>query len=174
MGSLANGPGVIYDIDFPRAILPVSNVVSNLVFFSMGLVVVFAILLAVGIYPTPLVVLLPVIMAIQVLFTTGVSLLLALVAVYVQDIQNVMRFVTRALFFLSPALYPVTRIPEGLRGIYMLNPFATFFTSYRDIILYGEIPALDYLAFTLVVSVLVCICGFAIFVHYEPNIAKRV
>jgi len=174
MGSLANGPAVIHEIDFPRAILPLSYVFSNLVYFSVGLVVVVGILLSVGIVPSPVVLLLPSVIAVQVLFTMGASVFLALVAVYVQDIQNVMRFATRALFFLSPALYPVSRIPERFQTIYMLNPFATLFTSYRNVLLYDELPPLGYLAFTFSVSVLVAIVGFAVFVRYEPDIPKQV
>ncbi|WP_247010098.1 ABC transporter permease [Halorientalis litorea] len=174
MGSIANGPSVIYEIDFPKAVLPMANVASNLVYFVLGMGVVFVLLMVAGIMPTPLVAFVPVIMAIQVVLTLGVSIILALVAVYLEDIQNVMRFATRGLFFVSPALYPVTRIPEQFRDLYMLNPFATLFTSYRDVMLYGEMPPLGYLAFTFVVSVLVLVVGFAVFIRYESDIVKKV
>lgn len=174
MGSIANGSSVIYEIDFPKAVLTMANVASNLVYFSLGMVVVFGLLVASGIMPTPLVAFVPVIMAIQVILTLAVSLMLALVAVYLRDIQNVMRFVTRGIFFLSPALYPVTRIPEQFRGIYMLNPFATLFTSYRDVMLYGEMPPLGYLAVTFVISVLLLVVAFVVFVRYEHDLVKKV
>jgi len=174
MGSLANGPGVIYEIDFPKAVLPMSHVISNLVYFLMGLVVVFVLLFTVGVVPTAFTLLLPIVITVQVTLTLGVSILLALVAVYLQDIQNVMRFATRALFFISPALYPVSRIPEQFRDLYMLNPFATLFTSYRNVILYGELPPLGYLAFTFVVSLLLLVTGFGVFVRYEHDIVKKV
>jgi lipopolysaccharide transport system permease protein/teichoic acid transport system permease protein len=174
MGSLANGPGVIYEIDFPKTVLPMSYVLSNLVYFSLGLVVVFILLLGVGIMPTPVTLLLPAVIIVQMMLTMGASILLALIAVYIQDIQNVMRFGTRALFFVSPALYPVSRIPEQFRDLYMLNPFATLFTSYRNVILYGELPPLDYLAFTFVLSLMLLVVGFAVFVRYEPDIVKNV
>jgi len=174
MGSLANGPGVIYEINFPKAVLPMSHVISNPVYFSLGMLVVFIILLAVGIAPTPVALLLPVIILVQITLTLGASILLALVAVYLQDIQNVMRFATRALFFISPALYPVSRIPEQFRDLYMLNPFATLFTSYRNVILYGELPPFSYLAFTFIVSLLLLVFGFSVFVKYEHDIVKNV
>lgn len=174
MGSLANGPGVIYEIDFPKAVLPMSYVFSNLVYFLLGLLVVFILLIGVGITPTSVVLFLPIVIIIQIILTLGASILLAFVAVYLQDIQNVMRFATRALFFISPALYPVSRIPEQFRDLYMLNPFATLFTSYRNIILHGELPPLNYLAFTFVISLILFIVGFTIFIRYEHDIVKQV
>jgi ABC-type polysaccharide/polyol phosphate export permease len=173
MGSLANGPSVMYEIDFPKAIMPLSHVFSNLVYFSLGLAVVSVFLLGIGIVPTQVALLLPVIVAIQTIFTIGASVLLALIAVYLQDIQNVMRFGTRALFFLSPALYPVSRIPKQYQDIYMLNPFATLFVSYRNVLLYDTLPPLDYLLFTTVLAVFLLIVAFAIFVRYEHDIVKK-
>ena len=58
------------------------------------------------------------------------------------DIGFLTDFSLRALFYLSPVVYPASMVPDEFRGVFDLNPMSIPIEAYRDIILYGRQPDL--------------------------------
>ena len=83
-----------------------------------------------------------------------------------------MIFILRIWIYLSPALYSLDRIPEKFQMIFMLNPFAPIFISYRDIIMYARAPHAGYLSMAFLISMITLVSGFFFFYKNERNIAK--
>ena len=172
--SIAGKAKLIQSVYFPKAILPLEKVLVGLVRYLLGLIVLAPLLLIFEANITINVLWLPVLILVQLLFTAGCSFFFAALGVYFSDLQNVVRFLLRAWFFLSPALYLATeRIPQQYQAIYMLNPFAALFTSYKNILVFG-LPPNEYMLVATVVAVVIFLGGFAFFTQREPAFAKAV
>jgi ABC-type polysaccharide/polyol phosphate export permease len=100
------------------------------------------------------------------------AFLLAIIGIYFADIKNIMQFILRVWLYLSPSIYGIERIPARFRGIFMLNPFTPIFIGYRDIIMYGRIPALEPLLVAFLISIVAFAGGFWLFSSQEPKLAK--
>ena len=87
--------------------------------------------------------LLPVFTA-QTLFNIGAACIVARLTDLFRDLQNVLPFVFRMLFYLSGVLYSVDRfIPSGpVRELFNFNPFYVWVTLARGPIM-GEFPIVD-------------------------------
>jgi ABC-type polysaccharide/polyol phosphate export permease len=82
---------------------------------------------------------------------------------------------------MSPIFYKVrgerSIIPEAYREylwVYMLNPAACFFESYRDALLWGRMPEPHTLIYVASVAVVIAVLGLAIFARGEGSFAKYV
>ena len=159
-------------IAFPRAVLPLAAVLASTIHFAFGIGVFLVTALFFGVYPDYTLVFLPVIVAAQLAFTLGLAFLLAALNVFFRDLQNLIAYVFRLWFYLSPGLYAVSAVPEEYRSLYELNPFATFFTAYRDVLMYGEVPDLGALGRTALVSIATLVFGYAFFVRRQAAFAK--
>lgn len=177
--SITSNQHLVKKVYFPREILPMAAVLSNLVNFFIALIVLVVFLYAAGLGITihawwliPLII-------IQLIFTLGLCLLLSSLHVFYRDIMMILDVVMLAWFFLTPIMYPLSRFDESivLAGIDMvpsrlmrwLNPMASLVDGYRTV-LWGTMSsngpaAMDpaYLLRTFVTALLVLIVGYAIF-----------
>ena len=94
--------------------------------------------------------------------------------VFFRDTAKIMGYVFRMGFFLSPALYPVTMVPERFRPIYDLNPFVTLFDSYRGIVMEHSLPDWSSLGIVAGGSIAALVLGYLFFVRLQPSFAKLV
>lgn len=188
--SVVGNAHLIKKVYFPREVLPLSTVLSNLVNYLLALIVLFAALFAVGIGLTPWVLLLPVVILVQIVFTLGLAFLLSALNVFYRDIAMIMDVLLLAWFFLTPVMYPIDILPQqatlwGLdlpvqRLTYILNPMASLIASYRSI-LYGSIqggppgpPGADFFLRTALTSLIVLVVGYAVFHHYRSTFGEEV
>ncbi len=69
-------------------------------------------------------------------------MLLSAIVPYMRDLQQVIGYVLQGMFFLSPVLYSLDAIPEGIRGFTYLNPLTFYIESYHKIIFEKTLPDL--------------------------------
>jgi ABC-type polysaccharide/polyol phosphate export permease len=165
---------LIQTVYFPKAVLPLSKVIGGAIEYLFGLSVLVPLLFIFKANITFMVLWLPVLLLIQLLFTIGASLLCACLGIYFRDLQNILRYSLRVWFYLSPALYSVKdQIPPRFQHIYMLNPFAALFTSYKNILIRGQAPS-NYMFLVAAVSLAILVIGFIVFDKKEAKFAKDV
>ncbi|MCL5999493.1 MAG: ABC transporter permease [Chloroflexi bacterium] len=172
--SLVQNMSLVTKIYFPREILPMSAVGASMVDFLIACGV-FAIMLV--LYDIPFrvtLVLAPVLLLIQVFFTLGIVLFSSALNVFYRDIRFVVPLLVQLWMYVSPVIYPVTTVPESLRGLYMLNPMAGLIEAYRAIALRGSWPQWEYLAISAAVAVVVFILGYAYFKRVEWQFADLI
>jgi len=175
-GSIVDNAPLIKKVYFPREILPLAEVLSNLVNFLIALTVLFAMLIVFRMRLTPALMMLPLIILAQVLFTCGMSFLLATANVFYRDTQHILEVLLQAWFFLTPIFYPITFLPEQYRFLGLaldvrlwtrrLNPMASLIASYHDVLYLGVPTGLDFFLRTFVTCLVVLVIGYAVFAHY--------
>ena len=172
MASLVGKERLIKQVVFPKIVLPLSQVLSNLVSFAFGLGVLFLFVLGSGIAIKPIVLALPVVIAGQFLLVFGLALLLSSLNIFFRDVQNLSAYGLRLWFYMSPSLYTVELVPDQFRSVYGLNPFAHVFPAYRDLLMEGRFSSLTDLAWIFGSGTLVLVIGYIAFKWAEPRFAK--
>lgn len=173
-GSIRANSMLVRRVVFPLEVLPFSTAAIALVnqLFGLGVIVVLVALVERQLHWTIL--LLPLILIPQLLFVMGLAYLVAVVGAYLPDLREVLGAVVRAMFFVTPIIWPPERVPEDLRFIVDLNPVAYLVVAYRGLILEGRIPEpVPLLVFTLFTGALLVV-GFVFFVQAKRNFADLI
>ena len=146
--SIVGNAHLIDKVYFPRELLPISVVFSNLINFILSLIVFFVLLLLFRIPLSWWILSLPIIIAVQFVLVVGLALIVAALNVFYRDVEHVLDVGLLAWFFLTPIFWELELLPNKLPlpwgdgGIdiwlleYRLNPMASLVTDYRYILLY--------------------------------------
>lgn len=143
--ALSNGRNMIRGFSFPRAALPISAVIRELVGMVPVLLTLAVMVLAVP--PHAEVswrwLLFPAVLALQTLFNLGLALLTARIAAHLPDIRKVVGFVMRLWLYGSAVMYSFDRFIEhpDLLRILQANPMFIVLDISRDLLLYAVTPA---------------------------------
>jgi lipopolysaccharide transport system permease protein len=159
-------------VAFPKSVLPLASVLAEAIHFAAGIVVVILAAIPFGITPHPVLALVVIVALVQLVFTLGVAFLLSALNVFFRDIQFLTTHLFRVWFYLSPGLYALSAVPERFQDLYVLNPFATFFPAYQELIMEGTLPDLSALGILAAASAAVLALGYAVFVRLEPSFTK--
>lgn len=182
--------GLIRGVYFPKAALPTAAVLSQLYGFLCGLLVLGILMVfflvkqsrldpqQLAAVPHPLSVginlaWLPVVAAVEFAFCLGASYLFAVIGVWFRDTPNIMAFVLRLLFYLSPIFYYPEDLPERFRLFYLLNPFSHFFAFMRGALIYNTPPVLSSMLYLIGFSLALLAIGFVAFARGEGTVVKQ-
>ena len=172
--SIIGGAVIIKKVYFPRELVVLTVMGTELFNFALMLIVFIPIAI---IYKVPLgpgMLFLPLALVCQVFFMAGVSLFLASSNVFFRDVSELYEALVRIWFYASPIIYPVSMVPERFQKFYMLNPMAVIISIYRNAVLGYEIPGYDYLALMAVLTLLMFIVGFWSFIKLEKMFLKLI
>lgn len=179
---------LVKKVFFPRELLPVSALMSNLVnfFIALGVLVVFLYIAGLGL--TVHAIWVPALLITQIVFTLGLVFLLSSLHVFYRDIMMILDVLMLAWFFLTPVMYPLSRFGQAVpilgfeilpaQLMRWLNPMASIIDGYRTV-LWGTISAggqvssgpaaMDpaYLLRTFVTALLVLVVGYVMFARRQ-------
>jgi len=170
--SLISNAQLVSKVYFPRILIPLAPIGAGLVDLVIALGLLFVVVLAFGIVPPfPAVLLLPVLVGLLVLAAVGISIWLAALGAQYRDVRFVTPFFLQTLLFVTPVIYVVSEVPEGLRPFYSLNPLVGVVSGFRAVVLgQGPIP-LGAMLTSLIVSVVGGALGLAYFRRVERAFA---
>ena len=181
--SVVGNGNLIKKVYFPRAVLPIANVLSQLVNFLLAFIVLFIALLVFQANLSPWLWLLPVVILIQTLFTIGIALVLSTLNVFYRDTGMIMDVVMLAWFFLTPVFYSAAILPNSLtvfgitinpqRLLFILNPMASLVTIYRDLLYWGYRTDLDFFVRTAVTALAALVFGLWFFHRYADRFGEE-
>jgi homopolymeric O-antigen transport system permease protein len=172
MGVVRANSSLVTDVYFPRALLPVTQIVVALAHFGVGLLTVpiFLFFAHVGLSLSML--WLPVIMAVQFLFMLGLAYPLSVWGLTYRNLPGLMSNVLRLWFYLSPGLYALSVVPAGRpRTLMQFNPLTGLFEGYRGALVTGRPPGWT-LLWTAFIGALAVVFGGWYFTRREPHFGK--
>ncbi len=172
--SITSKSKVVQTTRFPLAVLPLAGIFAGLVDYLVAFVILIPLLFIFDATWTVNVLWLPVLIIVQLVITVGASLICAVFGTYLSDLKNIVQFILRLGFYLSPILYSVAdRIPERFQTIYMLNPFAALMESYKNILVRGMPPS-EYMVVPAAMAVIAFLVGSWYFAREEHKLVKAI
>lgn len=163
---------------FPRVILPLAAVLSNLVHFSLSLIVLAAALPLLGVAPGIAWLHLPWLIALQFLFCLGLSLGLSALNVFFRDVEHLVPIAMMSWFFVTPVIYSAdlvlgnSTLPAWVVPVFFANPMTALLTWYRHAFLGDPLPPVA-LWPGLFGVIIVFILGALLFTRLEPSFADE-
>jgi lipopolysaccharide transport system permease protein len=165
---------------FPRLIMPISIVFSNLVKFGVQFIL-FIILLVYyipnahyKIQPNLYVLLFPVVILLMAILGLGIGLIITALTTKYRDLAFVVTFGIQLLMYATPVIYPLSAAPPKFRHIIALNPMSGLIETFR----YGFLGTgrfyPDAFIYSVVASVVVFIIGLIVFNKVEKNFVDTV
>ena len=171
--SVIGGRGLLLNSAFPRALLPISSVYKGLLELIPAGIVYLAIHIAVGQPIGSGVAFLPMLLLLHTALNLGLALLFAALTVYMRDVTQLLGYLLRVLFFITPILYPISVLPPAIRTVMSFNPLFPVFAAYQQVV-GGGVPTVGQLAGSLFWAVLFLVVGGWLFVTHERAFALYV
>lgn len=109
------------------------------------------------------VILFPLVLLPLMLGCLGISWFLASLGVYFRDVSQVTGTVTMLLLFLSPVFYSLDAIPPRYQPLIQANPLTGVLEAARKVLMFGEIPSLQYFTVATLIGLLIAMAGYAFF-----------
>jgi lipopolysaccharide transport system permease protein len=173
-GSLLGASGMITKVYFPRLIVPLTAVLSNLVDFAIALLILFGMMAWYGIWPTAWALLLPLFVLLMMLTAAGMGMWLTALAIQYRDVRYGLSFAVQLLMYAAPVVYPASGVPTPFRWLYGLNPMAGAIEGFRAALL-GTVPMpWDLLLPGTIVAVVAFVAGALYFRRMEKTFADVV
>src|SRR5215208_815605 len=152
--SLVNHSQLVTKVYFAREILPGTYVSAALFdfcvasFFLIALFIYYGVTLTVyALWAIPILVLLT-------MLATALSLIFSVIQVRFRDVGVAMPLLLQLWMFASPVVYPLSAVPQRLRGYYALNPLVGVIENFRRVMLQGQSPDFYSLGISAVIAAL--------------------
>jgi ABC-2 type transport system permease protein len=129
--SVLQRENLVRKMQFPRIVIPLSVVLTALLNLLVNLLAVFAFVLAYGVEPRWTWLLFPLALLPIVLTAAGVALLLSALYVRFRDVAPIWSVASTALFYGTPILYVIDKVPSGFRPLALANPIAASLEQMR-------------------------------------------
>lgn len=154
---------IIKQTNFPVYIIILSYISTEIFLWFISFIILLVFLSCYKIYPSIAYIYLPLVLITQLFLTMFLTLFFSVVGTFIKDLSGILYAFTSIWWYLSPGIYPVSRIPEKYLWVYNLNPFAHILPAYRDILINGKAPEFKSLFVILCCSIIMTVFGFKLF-----------
>ena len=171
--SVTGGARLILNQSFPRALLPLSSVVTAWKRFVPTFVIYLPIHVISG-RPIDLGLLWAVpVFVIMTVLAAGLTILGAAVQVYFRDLASFLPYLLRVFLYASPVLYFADNVPKGYDWLLYANPFGMAIACWGHVWDTGSAPPLEYVAVAVAWAVGLFVAGTLYFLSRERDFAVR-
>jgi teichoic acid transport system permease protein len=174
--SISGSLSLIRALHFPRASLPLSYTLVELQQLLISMLVLLAIVLLTGEPITWAWLTLFGALVLQMLFNIGLSLAMARVGARVEDVNQLLPFLTRTWLYVSGVFFSIEHFtqgaPDAVRVLLSVNPAAVYIDLFREALLqeHDPIPYAWWLGLGWALVALVG--GFVYFWRYEEKYGR--
>lgn len=173
--SIGANQGLMRALRFPRALLPISVVIGELLTFGFELSALAAVAVMTGQGLSRRILVLPLILVVHTMLNLGGAFIAARLNDSFRDMQQIIPFVFRLLQFVSGVMYPIDRYANSdhawVHRFVVWNPIVHLLEMYRWVFL-GTPIDLGTTALTVAISAGLLIVGFRFFVAAEHRYGR--
>lgn len=159
--------GIFGKVYFPRLIMPLTIVISNLMKFGVQFLLficfVLYFVLQDQIQPNIWILLTPYIIVLMALIAMGIGLILSAMTTKYKDLNQLISFGIQLFMYATPVIYPSSSVPEDYAWIVNFNPLVGLFDYMRYAYLGIGQFSMASLLYPTVFSVCVLAVGVVIF-----------
>ncbi len=165
---------------FPRLIMPLSIVTSNLVKFGiqfvlfLGFWVYYLFQSDSNVHPNAFMLLVPVLLLMMAFLGLGFGLLISAMTNKYKDLVFLLTFAVQLAMYATPVIYPISSVPEKYQWLIRLNPMTAVVETFRYAFLGSGSFSLGNFMYSLVFSLVMLALGTMVFNKVEKSFMDTV
>lgn len=172
--------GIFGKVYFPRMVMPLSIVSSNLVRFLLqyvlflGMLAYFLITGNSQVHPNVYMLLTPFLLLLMAGFALGGGMIITAMTTKYRDLIFILTFGVQLFMYVTPVIYPVSSLPQKYKTLVMANPFSPVVESFRFAYLGTGSFSWQGLAYSTVFMLVLLLSGILIFNRVEKSFMDTV
>jgi lipopolysaccharide transport system permease protein len=160
--------GLFDKVYFPRLVVPISQLLVNLIGFGMQMVLflifyVYYFLQGADISIGWRIIVLPVLLLQMAALGLGVGCMVSAITTRFRDLQIMLGFFMQLWMYASCVVYPLSMVPENWRWVYALNPMVFVIEAFRFAFMGQGTVYLWQIVVSFFVSIAVVVVGLIMF-----------
>jgi lipopolysaccharide transport system permease protein len=165
---------------FPRLIIPLSIIVSNMIRLGIQLLLFFSVLAYYmlftdsNIHFTWAIALFPVLIIMMGLLGLGLGIIFSSLTTKYRDLRFLLSFGIQLLMYATPVVYPLSLASEKYRWIIALNPFTAIIETFRFAFLGAGSFNATYFTYSFISTFVILMVGIVIFNKVEKSFMDTV
>jgi lipopolysaccharide transport system permease protein len=174
--------GIFSKVYFPRVIMPLSNVITNLLKFGIQLLVLlvtyaYVVWSGVVISPNLNILLLPIYILMMAMLGLGLGMTISAFTTKYRDLSVLVGFATSLLVYVSAVPYPLSEVENKVPNyawVVQYNPLTHIIEGFRYMILNSGTFTWFGFAYTFLISIVLFLFGLVVFNRTEKNFIDTV
>lgn len=177
---LKDNTAIFSKVYFPRLIIPLSIILTNLVKFSIQ----FTLFLTIYVYYlattstitiTSNLLLLPLLLVMTALLGLGAGLIVASLTIKYKDLSHLVTFGIQLLMFISTVFYPLDKMDDTLYAtLVKLNPMSGVIESFRITFTGSGMIPWNLLGYDLLIAIVLILLGLILFSKTEKSFVDTI
>jgi lipopolysaccharide transport system permease protein len=164
---------------FPRVVIPLSIIISNLIKF----IIQFCLFIAVYVYfyininslrPNSSILLLPFYIVIVAFLALSFGLMISALTTKYRDLTFLIQFGIQLAMYVTPVIYPLSKIPEKYKIYILLNPVSSVMEAFKYSFTGEGFFSLSWLTYSLVFALISFDLSLAVFNRIEKTFMDTV
>ncbi len=172
--SLVGNSNLITKVYFPRLVIPISSVLSGLLDFALGFLLLLIFMGVMGYFPSLHLFWAIPFLVLALVTSLGTGLWFCALNVEYRDVRYIVPFLTQFWMFATPIAYSGRMLQEPWRTVYGLNPMVGVVEGFRWAVLGRGNPPGAILIVSCLVSLVVLVSGLYYFRRMERTFADIV
>lgn len=174
------GNAVIFGkVYFPRLVVPVSVVITNLITFGIQFALFMAFVLGfyisgVELRPNLWILATPLLLIQMAALGLGMGILISSLTTKYRDLSYLVSFGVQLWMYATPVVYPVSLIPQKWQWLYLINPMAPIVETFRYAFLGAGGMKLWHLGISAGITLAILLVGIILFSRIEKTFMDTV
>lgn len=171
--SLHDGANLVTRSLLAPQLLPTVRVVENGINLLFTLPVLLGVALWVGRPPGASWLAILLLLVVELCLVQGICLATAALCARYRDVEFLVRHLLTFWLYLTPILYPLSAIPESLRGLAFLNPMTPLALAWQDALYRGRFPDPFHLMLALAYGAAALVAGLVVFERLRDHLVEE-
>jgi len=177
--TFVNNAAIFGKVYFPRLVVPISVVLTNVLQFSIQFILFISFLLyflfkGAPVTPNLWILATPVILLQMAILSLGTGITVSSLTTRYRDLSFLMGFAVQLWMYATPIVYPLSQIPDKYRLFFMLNPMSAVVEGFRFAFLgAGTIRPLEF-ALSWLITICIFFVGLMLFSRIEKTFMDTV
>jgi lipopolysaccharide transport system permease protein len=164
---------------FPRLIIPISIILSNLLKFAVQILLLFIVMLfylykGANFSPTIFLLLFPIQIILMAALGLGMGMIITAMTNKYRDLSFLVVFGVQLLMYATPVIYPLSVVSNKFKWIVTLNPMTQIVEISRLGLLGKGEFSLETFIYTILISITILLSGIVIFNKVEKTFIDTV
>jgi len=180
-GSLVTNAALFSKVYFPRLVVPLAAIISNLLAFAIQTATFFAFFLfykfvlhAGGFGLDWRVVFLPLLVLQSAVFSLAVGLLMSALTAKYRDLTHLSPLIIQVWMYATPVIFPLSKFPLQWQWLVALNPMTSIVESFRLVMLGTGTVEPSQLFVSIVLTLVLLVAGLLLFGKVEKTFVDTV